>query len=31
MNIKEDLTQVGVIIGRFQSPILHEAHKELIS
>lgn len=31
MEPKTDLTQVGVIIGRFQSPILHDAHKELIS
>lgn len=31
MDKKEIVTEVGVIIGRFQSPILHEAHKELIS
>ena len=31
MEQAEILTEVGVIVGRFQSPILHEAHHELIS
>ena len=30
MKRKEDKGDVGVIIARFQIPMLHEAHKELI-
>jgi len=27
---KPELTDIGVLVGRFQVPELHQAHKELI-
>ena len=31
MNVKEDKKDVGILVGRFQVPFFHEAHKDLIN
>ena len=27
---KQELTDIGILVGRFQVPELHQAHKELV-